>query len=142
VKKCGKCKVEKPTTDFHKLGSSADGLQPRCKPCRLADERKRYQGNPHVRLAARESGLRRRYGVSVAQYDAMLAAQGGVCKLCDGVCSGGGVLAVDHNHETGEVRGLLCAVCNTAVERLDSVPGWAERASAYVRPRLRLEVAS
>lgn len=59
----------------------------------------------------------RRYGLTVEQYDTMLAAQGGRCALfavCGATEPGGGKTqwAVDHDHATGRVRGLLCLACN------------------------------
>jgi hypothetical protein len=52
------------------------------------------------------------YGITVEQYDEMLATQSGVCAICAKTCATGRALAVDHCHETGKVRGLLCARCN------------------------------
>ena len=57
-----------------------------------------------------------KYGITKDQYDKMLSDQGGHCALCDSApCDTPGKkrLAIDHNHETGEVRGLLCRECNS-----------------------------
>jgi hypothetical protein len=69
-------------------------------------------------IQARRSKLRT-FGLTVEQYDAMVLAQGGVCAICGRPevvkhHSSGKVraLAVDHDHETGDVRGLLCGRCN------------------------------
>ncbi|TQF03959.1 hypothetical protein E6W39_19095 [Kitasatospora acidiphila] len=51
------------------------------------------------------------YGLKAGEYDALLAAQGGGCAICRGVRRYR--LAVDHNHRTGLVRGLLCNMCNS-----------------------------
>jgi hypothetical protein len=59
-------------------------------------------------------GLRHKYGLSIEDYEAMYERQGGKCALCghpDRLC-------VDHDHQTGRVRGLLCYLCNTALGRL------------------------
>jgi hypothetical protein len=58
------------------------------------------------------------YGLRLGQYDEMLTAQGGVCAICGGVNKSGKKLAVDHDHESGRVRGLLCTNCNTAIGKL------------------------
>lgn len=58
--------------------------------------------------------LVRVYGITAAQFDEMLAKQGGGCAVCGGN-NGGRTLHVDHNHATGAVRALLCAACNTAL---------------------------
>lgn len=60
---------------------------------------------------ARDRRLRRKYGITLAQYNRMLKAQGGVCKLC-GRPPKKLPLAVDHDHATKRVRGLLCFTCN------------------------------
>ena len=64
--------------------------------------------------------IKKHFGLSQQQYEAMLAAQGGVCACCgqpETMTRRGRAawLSVDHNHETGAVRGLLCNVCNLAV---------------------------
>jgi hypothetical protein len=55
----------------------------------------------------------RRHGLTAADYDSMLAEQGGACALCSGINDNGRPLYIDHDHETGEVRGLLCHTCNS-----------------------------
>ncbi|UOF77962.1 recombination endonuclease viI [Caudoviricetes sp.] len=56
--------------------------------------------------------LMRRYGLSVDDYNDMLMAQSGGCAICGGQNIKGRRLAVDHDHATGKVRGLLCDKCN------------------------------
>ena len=67
-----------------------------------------------IRKQKRKDALKSKYGISVEDYESMLAAQGGVCAVCGDVNSDRR-LAVDHDHETGEVRGLLCTRCNVAI---------------------------
>jgi hypothetical protein len=63
--------------------------------------------------SGRASKLRRAYGITLEEYDAILAAQGGHCAVCDRVCEDNGMrLAVDHDHATGRVRGILCGEHN------------------------------
>lgn len=66
---------------------------------------------------ARAKDLRRKYGLTPEQYDAMLAAQGGHCAICPATEPGGAgkMFHVDHDHRTGRVRGLLCHACNTVL---------------------------
>jgi hypothetical protein len=64
----------------------------------------------HIRAA----NLKRNYGITIAEFDAMLLGQGGVCKICGGDNSGK-VLHVDHNHRTGNIRALLCGPCNVGL---------------------------
>lgn len=68
----------------------------------------------------RRSNLKRLYGLSLEQYDELLKQQNGCCWICGTDKPGGnhgnhGYLAVDHNHKTGELRGLLCSQCNLGV---------------------------
>jgi len=56
--------------------------------------------------------LKSRYGLTLHEYDDMLEAQGGVCAICGEECPQNERLSVDHDHETGRVRGLLCVNCN------------------------------
>lgn len=60
---------------------------------------------------SKDARLRKTYGLSLAQYEAMLRSQGGRCAVCGGD-NGGRTLCVDHDHKTGRVRGALCFRCN------------------------------
>lgn len=79
-----------------------------------AADRAAYQAN---KQAVRAYTLRKKFGVSVEQYDAMLAQQNGGCAICGRQCSSGRMLAVDHDHLTNRVRGLLCGQCNNGLGR-------------------------
>jgi len=70
--------------------------------------------------------------LSVEGYKAMLAAQNEVCAICLGVDIDRR-LAIDHDHETGVVRGLLCLGCNRLLGRFKDDPALFERAAAYLR---------
>lgn len=83
----------------------------------LAKMKERYHGNPAVRERARRSGFRRLYGITLEEYNARLAEQGGVCAICrkpETAMYRGQIkmLAVDHDHESGRKRGLICSACN------------------------------
>jgi hypothetical protein len=93
---------------------------------RSAPASKRYQQNYH---------LLRRYGLTVEIYETMLAAQGGVCKICGGGPNGKAVgrLHVDHDHATGRVRGLLCYLCNKMLGLARDRAEVLDRAAAYLR---------
>jgi hypothetical protein len=69
-----------------------------------------------------------RFGLAQPEYEAILAEQEGHCALCDGPPE-----AVDHDHETGIVRGLLCTWCNTRLHVFDHKPEWVEAAAAYLK---------
>jgi len=81
-------------------------------------------------------GLKHRHGLTIEQYEKLLAHQDHKCALClveHGSVGVNGKLHVDHNHQTGRNRGLLCLRCNGALERAESIPGWLERAIIYLR---------
>ena len=62
--------------------------------------------------------MKNRYGVTLEQYDKMFEGQNGVCAICGGINKSDRRLAIDHNHETGKIRGLLCSNCNTGIGML------------------------
>jgi hypothetical protein len=78
------------------------------------------------------------YGLTVAEYDALLEAQGGGCAIC-GRPPGRKRLHVDHDHETDAIRGLLCSPCNRAIGLLRDDPEVARRAAEYLTPPERLQ---
>lgn len=80
---------------------------------------------------AREDRLRKQWGKTLAWYDRVLEAQGGGCAICGASSSSdGSALAVDHDHETGDIRGLLCAGCNRGLGFFKDDP---ERLRAAIR---------
>ncbi len=79
----------------------------------------------------REYFLRSKYGISVEIYEEILASQNGSCAICGGPPSKTfRCFDVDHDHETGKVRGLLCRPCNIGVGFFDR--GFYEKARAYL----------
>lgn len=87
---------------------------------------------------ARASALRRNYGITVDEYDEMLYKQNGVCKICGGIETSSnkwGIkrLAVDHNHDTGKVRGLLCNNCNRGLGLLKDSTELLSNAIKYLK---------
>lgn len=104
---------------------------------RNRDRAKRYRReNPEAaRLTVRNATLRKKYGIVVADYDRMLAAQGGVCKICltsEWVETTGRAFHVDHCHQTGRIRGLLCQACNTSLGKFKDSPALLRAAAAYL----------
>lgn len=132
--------------------------QYRCRRCdglfdRVAVEAKRHylchdcaadflsEWSAHIRSDEYESHMRRTYGLASEQHAAMFLLQQGVCAICRdpdrSMPTGkpGGGLVVDHNHETGEVRGLLCSRCNAAIGMLADDEGSLRRAYYYLTGR-------
>jgi hypothetical protein len=67
-----------------------------------------------------------RYKITGQQIRELFEKRDGLCFLCDNVAK-----YIDHNHQTGKVRGVLCPHCNTALGRVD-VPGWLEKTNKYL----------
>ncbi|WTS96435.1 endonuclease VII domain-containing protein [Streptomyces sp. NBC_00096] len=108
----------KPHGEWHENTSASDGLSTRCKACRA--------------VQGRAGHLKRNYGITEAERDAMIAAQGGVCVLCQESPAE----HVDHDHRTGKVRGVLRFGCNAGIGQLKDRPDVLRRAAAYVEGNL------
>ncbi len=76
--------------------------------------------------------IKRRYGVTEDQYNALFETQDGVCAICLKKCAARARLGVDHCHTTKKVRGLLCVKCNNAIGLFNDDPQLARRASEYL----------
>ena len=92
--------------------------------------RRRLTGNKWYR---REERLKQVYGLSLQDYKAMVAQQGGVCRICK--TKPARPLFVDHCHASGKVRGLLCHPCNAALGFMRDDPVIAAAATEYLRER-------
>lgn len=78
-----------------------------------------------------KSRLKNKFGLTVGQYESMLIEQDGRCALCRKLEKKR--LAVDHDHDTGRVRGLICNDCNTKIlPRADADPGFVKRLGKYL----------
>lgn len=142
TKRCTKCGVDKPLTAYGKQKGGRYGLHPRCKACRQAAERARYWSKREEILAKQRARRQRkqetdrrrrrliRYGVTQERYETMYRAQGGCCAICGDAFD---VLCVDHDHETGDVRGLLCWPCNFGIGHLRDDPDRLVAAAQYLR---------
>jgi hypothetical protein len=92
-----------------------------------AARRKYYAENKgRIALEMREAMLKRSYGITQYDYDMLLAAQNGVCRICEKTQRKVKNFHVDHCHKTGRVRGLLCTRCNMAL-------GWLEKYEAKAK---------
>ena len=125
---CSACVVENKRRTYH---ANREAIR--------LDNRERYRKNRPARLASeRANKLRIRYGMTVADYDLMLEAQGGVCAICEAAPNSPrnaskGRLCLDHDHRTGTPRSLLCSACNSALGYLDDNPELLMKAANYLR---------
>lgn len=101
---------------------------------RAANARAWRRQNP---LLAKQNELRRRFGISLAEYEQMLAEQDGKCAIC-GQKDEWFSLAVDHCHNTKRIRGLLCSQCNRGIGLFHDKAELLEAAAAYLRHPKRL----
>ncbi|WSK64254.1 endonuclease VII domain-containing protein [Streptomyces sp. NBC_01281] len=108
------CGEIKPHGDWHRNASASDGLSTRCRECRAAK--------------GRAGHLKRHYGLTEAERDAMVDSQKGLCVICLKAPA----IHVDHCHGTGRVRGVLCFNCNSAIGKLGDDPDAVRRAAAYL----------
>lgn len=153
MKKCTKCGEEKPLSEFHKQTKIKCGYRSVCKSCRtiynLLNKEARKAWTKKYReenkekislkkkehyLANRKSNLSkgrfRKYGISEETYQTMLDDQRGICAIC-------GLSMdkphVDHDHNSGKVRALLCGNCNTAIGLLKESIQTLESAIQYLQ---------
>lgn len=113
LKCCTKCKETKKVTEYQRSKDSLDGFRPECRECTY-QRHKEYASRPTVRARLKEQGLLRAmqvlYGLSAEEYKTLCETQT-FCLICL-TSFEGKKRNVDHNHVTGEVRGLLCDSCN------------------------------
>jgi len=119
MKRCPTCKEEKDDRDFYFFKGKPHG---HCKKCH--------------RIHSRKSSLKREYGLTLEAYDDLLKGQGYVCAICKQPGHTNNrqkyPLYVDHNHETNEVRALLCSMCNTLVGWLENNPQLVAQCEQYI----------
>jgi len=100
VKRCARCRELKLLSQFHQLSQQSGGHNPYCKDCR--------------KVMNADTHIKRTYGLSRVQLDALIEAQGGRCAICES----NPAVHVDHDHATGKIRGVLCFTCNVALGQL------------------------
>jgi len=110
---CYKCRETLPASDFHKMNShKSRKVQGWCKNCMKAY----YAPGTKEHTRRKDYMLTYRFGLSKDEYEELLGQQNYQCAICDidiENCSRD--FAVDHDHSTGKVRGLLCSSCNTGL---------------------------
>lgn len=160
-KRCSVCFELKPLADFYPHSHCPLGVMPQCKPCYTARQRNIEYRRPDTCIACGEAdltkfyynqfGLRHkkcklcenksktRFGLTLEFREKMLQDQGGVCAICgkpetekhqNGTLKN---LAIDHDHKTGRVRGLLCAHCNHMLGEVHDDPAILRKAIAYLK---------
>lgn len=146
AKRCAGCGETKARDEFYASKNRRDGMHGYCKPCadarshawKVANvERVREYGRDWRRLnldRRRASERLTKYGVSPDEFESMLRAQDGRCAIC--VDEFPATPHVDHCHETGKIRGLLCNNCNTGLGRFRDNPMLLQAATIYLAESL------
>lgn len=111
---CRGCQQVLPLSQWPVRTTSRDGVATRCTRCTIARDRER--------------NLTAKYGLTLAQVEDLIAGQNGVCAICQAAAP----VHVDHDHETGTVRGILCFPCNAALGHLRDDPLVIRRAARYL----------
>ena len=116
MRKCTDCGEKKPESEFGTQDSKRkDPLKTQCKRC------------------LREKRMIRQYGIGFDEYNEMFKEQGGECAICKTHQNElDKPLYIDHDHDTGDVRGLLCMKCNTALGLLQDDVISLQRAAEYL----------
>lgn len=136
---CKHCRENKPIDSFY-LKPVRSGNRVYHHVCKLCHNRRtvEYGRTDKGKKATRRADLRQ-YGLTIEQYDDWLDYQNGVCAVCSceetSRTKSGDVksLAVDHDHKSGEVRGLLCQACNIALGLLNDDVSVLQSAINYLR---------
>ena len=110
----------------------------RYRPGRRRANVRRYKATEKGKRTERVAHVERRYGLASGRYDQMLRDQSGVCAICgepETEKHKGAVkpLSVDHDHDTNQVRGLLCTKCNRGISMFRDNPFLMEAAAEYLR---------
>lgn len=105
--RCSDCGIDKSDDEFNFKERARPGPKKRCKVCYNARTRESIRRNG----GNRKYHLKRRYGITSQEAEALKATQGGLCA----VCRKAEATQVDHDHETGRVRGILCLHCNAGM---------------------------
>ena len=140
LRTCATCSTDKPLKDYRlrtgvKSGKRYEWRERTCAECRRAAHKVWRDANPEKSHAWHRRKVVAQYGLTPEQYDAMVEAQTGLCAVCGqgpGVGCTKTYLAVDHDHHTGKVRGLLCDPCNRAIGCMGNDPERLISAAAYL----------
>lgn len=126
-KTCATCKVNKPKTEYWKNRASSDGVHSYCKPCAKRYDKEKY---PSGKPKRRSRYYEQTYGLTLPELDEMKESQDGKCAICLVEPERS---VVDHCHDTGKVRGILCDTCNRAIGLLKDDPEILISAARYLR---------
>lgn len=111
-KYCYVCRRILPDENFAKNSTKPGEIRPECRECDNLQRKERKQREKERDPEGwRDKYLKKKYNISLDEYNQMVLDQNSLCWICEEEID----LVVDHDHETGLVRGLLCNLCNTSL---------------------------
>lgn len=132
--RCRRCHEEKPVSDFQRDARLPGGRRLRCRACYNARRWLWRRESPTFRRSHWRLHLKKKYGITPEDYDALLSSQSGRCAACGQEPRPPTRFHLDHDHATGKIRGILCHHCNNALgftgdslERLRLLVAYMER---------------
>lgn len=133
-KKCANCNQVKPLDEFYRNKTRKGGYDQYCILCRKIF----YKKNRTKFIEKyRKKGRLDHYPIDEKAYDKMLRAQSGQCAICGIMLNIEGQYTshIDHDHDTGAIRGILCRDCNLALGHIENKlsNGWEEKALKYLK---------
>lgn len=144
TKRCSRCHEKKPVEDFHRQHKDSEARGAYCKPCALAAKRDHYSRTKETRVHDYEKSIRLRYGMSAEEYAMLCEAQDHRCLICGcdphteyaHLHEKAQRLNVEHCHESGRFRGLVCQRCNKHLAFAGDRPEILRRLLAYMEGEL------
>lgn len=157
MKKCTRCEKFLDDDQFYKRNKSKDGLSYYCRTCCKQQGYEYYHANPKLyndrshknyrRLKVKDPDfnkkryqnqqrsfhLKKNFGLSETDYQNLFILQNGVCAICQEPNKSKIHFAVDHNHVSGKIRGLLCYSCNTGLGKFKENVETMNRAIMYLK---------
>ena len=131
MKNCTKCNIDKELTEFYIYPTGK--YRAACKVCYIE----------HRNTIGKNKQLKKRYGITIDQYNDLFESQKGCCAICEKPQSElSTALAVDHCHETMVIRGLLCYNCNSGLGRFKDDLNLLSKASSYLIRSIDLQDTS
>lgn len=89
---------------------------------------------------SKEKWLKSKYGLSLTEYNDLIRSQGGKCAICEKSPKSTQDYHVDHNHDTGQIRGLLCRGCNLGLGHFKESPENLTKAKIYLQKHKLLNI--
>jgi hypothetical protein len=129
IRRCKECRLVKPLDCFYKHKGNKGGYMPVCKVCKYAKEKGRRSRDPEKQS---HNERKRLYGITKEEFLGLLDKQDHKCAVCRTSISDKGKAHVDHSHDTGIIRGLLCIRCNRGIGLLRDSPEILKNALLYL----------